>query len=275
MNTLTKIFLVLMALIVAVTILVQVQESRLWFRPSREIARVPADLRLPYEEVSLKSGIGLMVHGWFMKNNTTPLTVLFLEGLTGNRSDRLEKVAILYKLGVSVLLMDYRGFGGNDGQPTEKGIYDDADAAYRYLIEGRKIPADQVIVYGESVGATAAINLVSRYKVRALILEAAFSSSADMFRLSVPFLPAYLLSAKYDSLKLIPDINVPLLFIHSVDDEVIPVSLGRALFDAAWVDKRFCELSGGHATAFLESLDLYTEALYSFLSRFSDEVYPE
>jgi fermentation-respiration switch protein FrsA (DUF1100 family) len=173
------------------------------------------------------------------------------------------------ELGVDVFLFDYRGFGRSEGSPSEEGTYRDAIAAHHYLVGERGIASERVILFGESLGAAVAIELSLRERARALVLEAPFASIAEMTRVAYPFLAPFiaLVRTRYDNLKKIPDVAVPLLLLHGRRDQVVPFAQGEALFRAAREPKTFVALErAGHADGFLVESERYGEAWKSFLS---------
>ncbi|MFC1645912.1 alpha/beta hydrolase [Candidatus Omnitrophota bacterium] len=236
------------------------------FFPTREFAYTPDAFGLAYEDVFIETEDNLKINAWFIPSASNGrYTVLLSHGNGGNISNRVEKIAILHKLGLSVFIYDYRGYGKSNGIPSERGIYLDTLAAYNYLIRERGIPADSIIVYGESLGAVVAVDLTSKQKAKALILEGAFTNAKDMSREIYPFLPTFLLQSKLDSLSKIKGISIPKLFIHSQNDEIVPIHLSRKLFDAALEPKSFITVDGGHNTCYLDSKVEFAESIASFV----------
>lgn len=238
------------------------------YYPSRAITVIPRSLGMAFEEVSLTAADGVRLHGWFIPAAPSgrALTTLFCHGNAGNVSNRVEKAAILHKLGLSVLLFDYRGYGRSEGAPSEQGTYLDADAAYRYLTETRKIPPERLVIHGESIGNGVAVEAAVRHPSRALIVESAFTSIAGMGESVAPFLPLrWFVSTRYDNLAKLPKVGRPVLVMHSRGDEVIPFEMGEALFAAAAPPKRFLAMKGSHDDGYLESGPAYPEAIRAFL----------
>jgi fermentation-respiration switch protein FrsA (DUF1100 family) len=193
-----------------------------------------------------------------------PFTVLFCHGNAGNISGRLDRSLLLHRnLGVEVFLFDYRGFGRSEGRPTEEGTYRDAVAAHRYLVEERRIARERLILFGESLGAAVAIELSLREAAAALVLEAPFTSIADMARVAYPFLSPItsFVRTRYDNLKKIPEVALPLLLFHARRDQVVPFEQGEALFRAAREPKTFVAVeNAGHADAFVAGGEGYWSA---------------
>jgi fermentation-respiration switch protein FrsA (DUF1100 family) len=193
--------------------------------------------------------------------------VLFFHGNAGNISHRLESLAIFNRLGLDVLMVDYRGYGQSSGRPTEAGTYRDARAAWDWLV-ARGVTPDRIVVFGRSLGGAVGAWLAARPGVRpaGLIVESSFTSGADMARRLYPWLPARLITRlKYPVREYVAASRAPVLIIHSRDDEIIPFDMGRELFEAAPEPKTFFELRGDHNAGFWISRDRYVPALNSFL----------
>jgi fermentation-respiration switch protein FrsA (DUF1100 family) len=241
-------------------------EERLIYFPSRELAATPSSFGLEHEEVFLDSG----VHGWFLPApGGARFAVLVCHGNAGNISGRLDRALAFHGLGMDVLLFDYRGFGRSRGEPSEEGTYEDAVAARRYLVEDRRISPERLILFGESLGAAVAIEVALREPAAALVLEAPFTSIADMTRVAYPFLAPLIpwVRTRYDNLGKIPRVRVPLLILHGRCDPVVPFSQGEALFRAAREPKSFVAFDdAGHADAFRVGGESYRNAWKALLA---------
>ena len=244
---------------------VKYMELRGIFFPSREIGTTPAAVELSFEDVYVKASDGEMLHGWFIPNSAAHFTLLFFHGNAGNIGHRIEKIAMLREIGLNVFIIDYRGYGKSTGNPSERGLYRDADAAYDYLVSERKIIPGKIILYGESIGSAVAVDLASRHPVGGVILEGGFSSGRDIAGRIYPFIPPFLVSDIFNSSKKITKIQTPKLFLHSKQDEVVPFVLAKKLFDAAALPKTLVELQGGHNTSFIDSSRTYLSAIFSFV----------
>jgi len=247
-------------------------EERLIYFPSRQIEVTPESLGLEHDEVFLAASDGTRIHGWFLPASPPrcpSYTVLVCHGNAGNISGRLDRALLLRgKLGVDVFLFDYRGFGRSEGRPSEEGTYRDAVAAHRYLEEARGIAREGLILFGESLGAAVAIELSLLKDAAALVLEAPFTSIAGMTRVAYPFLAPFtsFVRTRYDNLKKIPEVELPLLLFHSRRDQVVPFEQGEALFRAAREPKTFVAVENAeHADAFLAGGEAYWNAWKSLL----------
>jgi len=237
------------------------------YHPYKSIEATPQDIALDYEDVNIATADGVKLNGWFIPSDMPRATILFSHGNGGNISHRLEKIKILNKLDLNILIYDYRGYGLSAGKPSEEGLYLDADAMYRYLINKKKISPETIIAYGESLGGAVAINLASKQVMGGLIIEDSFTSVSEVAKKIFPFIPAAVYKSKYDSLTIIKNIDVPKLMFHSIEDEIIPFELGKKLFDASAEPKKFVELRGGHNDAFMVSQELFIEEIGLFIDK--------
>lgn len=253
---------------VGLTLLLFLFQARFLYFPTAYLVATPADRGLAYETVWLETADGVRISGWFVPAEPARGVVLFFHGNAGNISHRLESIAFFHRLGLSVLIIDYRGYGQSEGRPGEQGTYLDAEAAWRYLVEERRIAPHQIIFFGRSLGGAVAAALAQTHPPPALILESTFTSVPDMAAQLYPFLPARRLARiHYNTLERLPTLNVPVLIVHSPDDEVIPYDHGRRLFAAARAPKEFLELRGGHNEGFIISAERYEAGLNGFITR--------
>ncbi|RMD83511.1 MAG: alpha/beta hydrolase [Candidatus Dadabacteria bacterium] len=241
-------------------------ERGLIYFPSRRLLATPAAAGLVYEDVWLRARDGVRLHGWWVPAPSAA-TVLFFHGNAGNIGDRIDTLAIFHRLSLSTLIVDYRGYGQSEGQPSELGTYQDAEAAYEYLTKERGISPARLAVVGRSLGGGVASYVAARFVVGALVLESTFTSIPDLAAelYHVPFL-RQVVRTRYDNLSRVCARRCPLLVVHSRDDEVVPFRHGRRLFDEAPEPKDFLELRGSHADGFLVSAETYTAGLKRFLT---------
>ena len=148
-------------------------------------------------------------------------------------SNRIYKLNELNKLKLNILLISWRGFSGNNGSPTEKNLYKDAEAAIKWLNQ-RKITNNQIILYGESLGTGVAVEMAKKNNFNSIILESPFTSIENSAKIYYPYLPVkLLLKDRYDSINKIQKIKSPILIMHGKKDDVVPFSMGKELFDKA------------------------------------------
>ena len=243
------------------------ERANLYF-PSRALAADPGLLGLAFEDLRLTAADGTALHAWFVPLQEDSPVILLCHGNAGNIASRLDKLLALRRAGAAVLLFDYRGYGRSAGRPDEQGTYQDAEAAYLWLADVKKVPAGRIFIHGESLGGAVTVELALRRRAAGLVLESTFTSVVEMCRRVFPFLPARLVvRLRYDSLSKIPRLSCPLLLLHSPDDDLVPFAMGRRLFAAAPEPKAFVELRGGHNDGFRESGPAYERAIAGFISR--------
>jgi fermentation-respiration switch protein FrsA (DUF1100 family) len=234
--------------------------------PSRKITATPAKIGLDFEQVTITTSDNIRIKGWFVPAPQAKGTLLFFHGNAGNISHRLDSLAIFYRLGLSTLIIDYRGYGESEGRISEQGTYLDAEASWRYLTEMKDIEPREIVIFGRSLGAAVAANLASRTSPAGLILESVFSSVPDMAAQLYPVFPVRLLARyQYDVKKAVRNITSPVLVIHSPDDEIIPFANGLKVYEAAAQPKEFLKIRGSHNEGFLESGAAYLQGLERFI----------
>jgi len=267
-----KIIYVIIASYILVVAIVYFMQGRMLYlsnMPGRALTMTPIDVGMDYQDVSIETADGVRLHGWFIEGRSSRV-LLFFHGNAGNISHRLESIRQFTNLGLSVLIIDYRGYGQSGGKTTEKGIYRDADAAWRYLTEDRGIAASDIVIFGRSLGASVASWLAAQHQPLALIVESSFTSVPDVAQEIYPWLPARWLSRfNHATRDYIRDVRCPVLVTHSRDDEIIPFHHGEAIFAAANEPRTFLKLRGTHNDAFLNDEPTYMEGVGAFLTELS------
>jgi fermentation-respiration switch protein FrsA (DUF1100 family) len=239
------------------------EHSFIYF-PSRDLVATPRKWQLPYEEV--RFGEDGRLHGWFIQGSN-PVTFLWLHGNAGNISHRLEWLHTLYsRLGVNVLLFDYQGYGLSAGRPSEENSYEDARQALAYLRSRTDVDPERIVYYGKSLGAAVAVQLATEARPYRLVINAAFTSIADMARLHYPFLPiGPLIRTRYASIDKIEHVTAPVLVVHGAADEIVPLAHARRLYEAASDPKRLLVIDGAGHNDLLPTGGLrYLDALNEF-----------
>ena len=197
--------------------------------------------------------------------------LLFLHGNAGNASHRLPNAGELAALGADVLLLDYRGYGLSEGRPSEAGVYADARAALAHLVEERGVPGRRVVLFGRSLGGAVAVDLARDRELAGVILESTFSSGADVARAAFTLPFAALVRDRWNSAAKIGRVRAPLLFFHGEEDDIIPIGLGRALYDAAPEPKEFFPIPrAGHNT----TVEMGGRRYFARIADFLNEVAP-
>jgi pimeloyl-ACP methyl ester carboxylesterase len=184
-------------------------------------------------------------------------------------SHRIESAQIFHSLGLNVFLFDYRGYGMSSGTPSEEQTYEDASAAWRYLIDIRGIPESDIIILGRSMGGPIAAKLAKDHNPVLVILESTFTSIPDIGKSRFPIFPTKLLvKIHYPTIDYIKEIQAPILIVHSRDDEIVPYWMGEMLFENANSPKEFVALSGGHNETYFECIDKYKANLERAIKKY-------
>lgn len=200
-----------------------------------------------FQEVWFESADGTRLHGWLAEHRRPRGVLLFCHGNAGNVTHRADVVEILRrKLGMTVFVFDYRGYGRSAGRPSESGVVADARAARTWLAGHAGVQPEDVVLLGRSMGGAIATRLASEGGAGALILENTFTSAVDVGAASFPIFPVRLLMRnRFETLDRIGEYQGPLLISHGTADEIIPFSHGQRLFEAATTGtKQFVPLTG-------------------------------
>ena len=222
------------------------------------------------EDVWIQMG-NQRLHGWFVRARSQPAasTVLFCHGNGGNLTNVTLVATALSDHNLDVLIFDYRGYGRSEGKLTDEwGLYSDADAAYDYLIQQRGVRAENLVLYGRSLGTTAAIDLASRRPCKRLIVESGLSSASDMGMVAFPWLPIWfhrLSKNKFESTRKIAGVKCPVLVTHGTADTVIPINQGHKLYEAAREPKRLVIVAEGDHDLLWSGGNEYLQKVVEFI----------
>jgi hypothetical protein len=224
---------------------------------------------LEHEEVWFHAADGTRLHGWLVPHPRARRAIVYCHGNGEQVADNVEVAARLRdRLQASVFLFDYRGYGHSDGKPDEAGLIADGLAAQQWLAGKMGLPPDHLIVMGRSIGGGVAVAMAAEQGAQALVLESAFSRLVDVAAYHYRWLPVRLLMRnRFDSMRRIEDYQGPLFQAHGTADRIVPMELGRKLYEAApSKNKRLLEFPGG------DHNDEPPEAYYDTLARFLDEL---
>ena len=233
---------------VAVTVGMYLNQRKLMYQPSTSL-RTPLEYGISeVVSIKLKSSDDLEITSWLKMASSNKPFLIFFHGNSGHIGDRVAKVRPYIDAGFGIFLVGYRGYGGNPGKPSEKGLYEDAEAALEFLLQSGIVPARWVL-YGESLGTAVAVEMAARFNpkisIACVILEAPFSSMIDAAWAHYPFLPIkLLLKDQYNSIEKIQKITSPLMILHGDMDKTVAQKLGIKLFNAANEPKRALWING-------------------------------
>ncbi len=239
------------------------------FFPTRDIVMTPKSAGLPFEDVYITTADEVELHGWFVPGDPQQPVILFFHGNAGNISHRVDNLRLFHQqLGVSVFIIDYRGYGKSSGKASEEGTYADARGALNWLHD-KGWGNDRIIYFGRSLGAAVATQLAVESQPAGLVLESPFASVAAMGRRHNPilyFLLGWLLQSEYDTLSRIDQTDAPLLLFHGTRDTIVPNKMGEEIFARANEPKTLHLIVGaGHNDTLSHGQREYWQAWRTFI----------
>jgi fermentation-respiration switch protein FrsA (DUF1100 family) len=205
----------------------------------------PAAVRLPQaaEEI-MQTGDGEKVIVWHIPPQAGKPVILYFHGNGGSIAGRAGRFALLTAEGNGLVALSYRGYGGSSGSPSEAGLMEDAMTAYRFAVS--KYSAERIVLWGESLGTGVAVALAEKNPVAKIVLEAPFTSTADIAASIYPIVPVrWLMKDQFRSDEKIGNVTAPILMLHGERDAVVPIRFGERLFEKITSPKRFVRFPEG------------------------------
>lgn len=232
--------------------------------------RPELETQIKPEVITVTPEEGISLQGFYWPAKEGLPTIVFFHGNGQAYQYWIDKLMTFAQEGYGALFTDYRGYGGQPGEPTEEGIYRDARSFINTINTNQSVPFDDMVFYGESLGTGVAVQMATEFRPKALILESAYSSTADIAKARYWMFPVELLMKdQYRSIDKIDGLKMPKLFIHSLNDRVINIRFARRLYEATPEPKQFVEVSnGGHNDLLDNGLALH---ISSFLSKITAE----
>ena len=258
------IFLITVLVYLCVVVALYILQRKMIFYPDRTSPDITIANHLDFAELKVKTTDGLSIAGWWHKAKTDQPTLILFHGNAGHHGHRSYNVQDYIEAGYGIVLASYRGYGGNEGKPSEGGFYQDAHAYITHLINNNVSERD-IIIYGQSIGSGVAVQMATKFKnVKALILEAPYTSLPDIAEKQYFFIPVRLLMKdKFDNLSKIKKVKAPLLIMHGSEDKIIPASMGQELYKAANDPKEIYIFDGyGHNDL---PIELMTKKVIDFI----------
>jgi uncharacterized protein len=265
-------------------LLLRFVQYRLIFAPSPTAELTPADWQLGHEDVWLTVSSDSpeqqeRIHGWWIPASLsvdTTNVLLYFHGNSGNlsRNFNLDQIHRFHQLGFSVFAIDYRGYGrSSDRFPSESRVYEDAQMGVKYLTENQGILPAKIFFFGHSLGGAIAIEMASRHpQVAGLIIEGSFTSMLEVAnnRKSYTMFPLdWILTQRFNSIEKVASLPMPILFIHGIEDSVVPAFMGKKLYEAATGYKQLYMVpnAGHNDVAEVAGEEEYLEKLRQFVQQ--------
>ena len=266
----------LIAIYASTSAYIWARQAHFIFRPERIISKTPAEYQLPFEDVYVDmndgNGKNERIHTWWIPaENPADRYLIYLHGSALNIGANITHARRFHKMGFSVFLISYRGYGKSDGTfPTEAQVYADAQAAWTYLVKQKGIDPKAIFMYGHSLGGAVAIQLaIDNPAAGGLIVEAAFTSIADMAR-RIPkyriFPLELIVHERFNSIEKVSRLQPPVLYIHGTDDKLVPSEMSSELYKHTASSKQLKFIpGGGHNNSAAVGGDEYLQAVKNFI----------
>jgi len=229
----------------------------------------PEDFGLQVRDLYFETRDRVKLHGWLFVRDPQAPFLLWCHGNAGNISHRLDNIARLQSAGINVFIFDYRGYGKSQGTLSEQGFYRDGEAAWETLLREGPVPPARVVLFGRSLGCAMAADLATKVPAAGLILESGFPHLGAMAKVHYPFVfSERLLSSRYDALSRLKRIKMPVLVIHGDRDTIVPITLGRRLFEATPEPREWYGIKGAdHNDTYLVGGEDYFRKLRETIDR--------
>tara|TARA_Y100000992_G_scaffold72869_1_gene45824 strand:+ start:130 stop:846 length:717 start_codon:yes stop_codon:yes gene_type:complete len=221
-------------------------------------------LSVDIKEVKVATDDGINLLGWYHEKDIKKYkTILFFHGNAGSLENRIHKLNHFREMNVNFLIIAWRGFSGNKGKPSEKGLYEDGKSSINWLLN-KGVKQENIIIYGESLGTGVATHLAQKKNFAGMILETPFTSMIDAAKNFYPYIPVgLLLKDKFDNKSKIKNISVPILIMHGEADQIVPFYMGKKIYEIA--NKPKYSYFTKHDNHMMEYDDNLIKALNSFL----------
>jgi fermentation-respiration switch protein FrsA (DUF1100 family) len=220
--------------------------NKMTFHPDRKVLtteQLPAKVK----EVFFETGDGIKIQAYYLEQPSSRRMLIYFHGNAGNISHRIDDLIMIHSFNINVLGVSYRGYGKSEGKPGEAGIYMDGEAALDYVTDVLGYDIENVMVLGRSIGTTVAVHISQNIDLGGIILVTPLTSAKEFARTTSLSGISFLAGNSFNNIEKIGNVLCPTLVIHGTKDNVIPIKMGRKLFDKAIAEKRFIEIEGaGH-----------------------------
>ena len=232
-NFLLEIIVGILAIYTLVLILLFIFQRNLMYHPD-ENNYFGDKLEINIEKVKINTSDNINLLAWFHKKDLKKFkTIVYFHGNAGKLENRIHKLNHFKDMNVNFLIIAWRGFSGNEGKPSEEGLYEDGNSSIKWL-KNLGLTEKDIIIYGESLGTGVATEIAQNNNFAGLILETPFTSMIDAAKNFYPYIPVDLiLKDKYKNNIKIKNINIPLLVMHGEADQIVPFWMGKKIYEIA------------------------------------------
>jgi uncharacterized protein len=261
-------FITIVGALIALKLLVLWLEPKVAFYPIRGVQETPAFAQLPFVDVHIPTEDGETLHGWWLEDPHARAQVLFFHGNGGNLSLWLDVIVEMRRRGLSVLAIDYRGYGGSTGRPSEQGVYRDAAASIRVFGERMRKQGVPLIYWGRSLGSPVAAYLAGRVAPDGLVLESPMPHARSLLGGNpIAWVLSFFSSYTFSTSTFVGPLDVSLLIVHGDADALVPYEAGKRVYAAAGTDRKtFVTIAGaGHNDLHATNPSLYWNAIDTFI----------
>ena len=228
-----KIVIGILVLYSSVLLLLFIFQRNLMYHPD-ENNYFGDKLEINIDKVKIKTSDNINLLAWFHKKDLKKFkTIVYFHGNAGKLENRIHKLNHIKDMNVNILIIAWRGFSGNEGKPSEEGLYEDGNSSIKWL-KNLGLTEKDIIIYGESLGTGVATEIAQNNNFAGLILETPFTSMIDAAKNFYPYIPVDLiLKDKYKNNLKIKNINIPLLVMHGEADQIVPFWMGKKIYEIA------------------------------------------
>jgi len=232
-NNLLKLFLTIFLIYFVILFFLFFYQRNLLYHPN-ENNYSGDQLTVDIKEVKITTQDNIELLAWYHEKNLKDYkTILYFHGNAGSLENRIHKLNHFKNLDINFLIIAWRGFSGNEGKPSEKGLYEDGESAVKWLLN-KGIEEKNIILYGESLGTGIATHISQNKNFAGVILETPFTSMADVAKTFYPYIPVSLvLKDKFENKKKMKNISSPILVMHGELDQIVPFRMGEKIYKIA------------------------------------------
>lgn len=236
------------------------------FHPDTENFYPDEKMPLNTNQVFITTADGIKLESYFLSNPLSDRVLIYFHGNAGNISHRIPDLARIRQFGINVLGVGYRGYGRSEGNASENGIYIDGKSALRYAIDTLGFPQDKIFIMGRSIGSTVAMNTSGAEPIAGMILVSPLTTAKDQAKAGGLWIISPLAGDAFNNVGKAKHLLCPVLILHGTEDEIIPLGMGKTLFNSIPSEKQFIEIFGaGHNNLTSEE---YQEKYWSPIEQF-------